>query len=69
MANKSFGRRSLGLTMYIVGVDFSHPISRNSISLLDGERMIGGLQFNIRPDTIVPEMHAGLEIFGARIKS
>ena len=36
--------------------------------MLDGKRMIGGLQFDIRADTVVSEMHARLEILRARIE-
>ena len=57
-----------GLTMHVVSVDFGYPINRNSISLLDGKRMVGGLKFDVGPDTVVSEMHTCLEIFGARIE-
>jgi len=58
----------LPLTMFVVREDFRNPIDGDTGSLLDGERMIGWLQFDVRPYPVVAKMNAGLQILGAGVK-
>jgi hypothetical protein len=49
-------------------VDFGYPIDGNPVSLLDGKRVIGWLEFDAGANPAVAEMHARLEILRARIE-
>ena len=46
-------------------VDLGHPIDRNPIALLDGKRMIGRFQLDMRAYPVVAQMDARLQILGA----
>lgn len=54
--------------MFEARIDFDRPFARNPPSLLQGERMIRGLQFYVRTYSVVSEMHTGFEILRARIE-
>lgn len=58
----------LRLLVHAISINFSYAVDRNAIPLLDGKRVIGGLQFDERPYAIVPEVGAGLEILGPWIQ-
>jgi hypothetical protein len=49
-------------------VDFGDAINRDPVSLLDGKRMIGRLEFDVRANPAVAERHARLEILRAHIE-
>ena len=54
--------------MLVAGVDLGYAIDRDPVSLLDGKRMIGWLESDVRANPVVAEMHARLEILHARIE-
>src|SRR5262245_35987380 len=52
----------------VEGVDLRDPIARDSITLLNGERMIRGLEFDVRANAVVAQMNPRLQILRARIE-
>jgi hypothetical protein len=54
--------------MFEARVDFGHPLGGNPRSLLEGKRVIRGLQFDIRTHPVVSEMQARLQVLGAWIE-
>src|SRR5580704_11302266 len=54
--------------MFEVRVDFGQPLGGNPCSLLEGKRVIRGLQFDIRTHSVVSEMQARLQVLSARIE-
>ena len=51
-----------------VGENLAHPRSGDPLPLFDRKRVVGRLQLDIRPDPVIAEMDAGLEVFRARIE-
>ena len=49
------------MSMQQRGGDLLDPGERNSLPLLDGERMIGGLELDRRPDAAGSQVEMGLE--------
>ena len=58
----------LALTVFAVSENLRDPIDGDPRALFHGERVVGGLKFDVRPYPVVAQMRACFQIFRARIK-
>ena len=48
--------------------DFQSALQRNAFSLIDGKRMIRGLEFDRRPNAVITQMYCRFQMHGVGIK-